>query len=342
MKLIFSSCLYPICDDPVPSKFSNPDEASTYLEIISAELFDFFDDLWMHSYQVLAKQEDLENLSLDQQNCLVRAASRTVEVGDDLEEGIEKCRESLHSWNAAFSGTQQTEKNIMSHISTQIFYFCISIWVETWRDSSSMDVDRFGSQFELFSSLCEQYLHLHVAKTPTRSTFMTSRNKGSVQLETPPAFSLGSGMVTCLVIIVERCRDSLIRRRCINLLQRINLRGIFDTDYLVAYLQAIVEHEEGLARLDDRCLGLYLRASDIPEAARFLEVVMSPSYHASNFDFYKRERVGIVYVTGGHGIDGTGLRLGEKEIQMFTGGEIGPLQMAHSSTPLIGHWDIPS
>jgi hypothetical protein len=94
-------------------------------------------------------------------------------------------------------------------------------------------------------------------------------------------------MITCLVIIVERCRDSLIRRRCINVLQRINLRGIFDTDYLVAYLQTIVEHEEGLARLVSHHLGPDLRASDIPEAARVLEVVISPSYHASNFEFHK-------------------------------------------------------
>jgi hypothetical protein len=97
MKLVYSSCLYPVCDDPMPSKFSNPDEASTYLEVISAELFDFFDNLWIHTYQVLARQADLENLSLDQQNCLVRVASRTVKVEDDLTEGIEKCRESLHS-----------------------------------------------------------------------------------------------------------------------------------------------------------------------------------------------------------------------------------------------------
>jgi hypothetical protein len=166
---------------------------------------------------------------------------------------------------------------------------------------------------------------------------MTSRTKGSVQLDTPPAFSLGTGLVTCLVIIVERSRDSLIRRRCINVLQRINLRGIFDTDYLVAYSQAIVEHEEGLARLVSHDLGPEFRASDIPKAARLQEVVMSPSYHASNFEFYKRERVGMVYVTGCHGIDGNGLQLGEKKIQMFPGGENVSHHTAHSSTPLTGH-----
>jgi hypothetical protein len=166
---------------------------------------------------------------------------------------------------------------------------------------------------------------------------MTSRTKGSVQLDTPPAFSLGTGLVTCLVIIVERSRDSLIRRRCINILQRINLRGIFDTDYLVAYSQAIVEHEEGLARLVSHDLGPEFRASDIPKAARLQEVVMSPSYHASNFEFYKRERVGMVYVTGCHGIDGNGLQLGEKKIQMFPGGENVSHHTAHSSTPLTGH-----
>jgi hypothetical protein len=170
--------------------------------------------------------------------------------------------------------------------------------------------------------------------------FVRQQEKSSVQLDAPPAFSLGSGMITCLVIIVERCRDSLIRRRCINVLQTINLRGIFDTDYLVAYLQAIVEHEEGLARVVNHHLGPDLRASDIPEAARVLEVVMSPSYHASNFEFYKRERVGIVYATGGHDIDGNGLRLRQKGIQMFSGGGIVSHQTAHSSTPLTGHWDI--
>ncbi|KAI4853375.1 hypothetical protein E4T44_00875 [Aureobasidium sp. EXF-8845] len=278
-----SSYLDSICEESMPSEFSSPDEANVHLEVISAELYNFTDELWTHTYQSLAERRDLESLSLDQQNCLVQAASRSVEVTFDLTERIEKC----------------------------------PFGSKSGRDLSSMDADRFHDQCEYFSGLCEQYLNLHVAKSPFRRTFISSQTRGSVQLETPPGFSLGSGIVTCLVIIVERCRDSVIRRRCINVLQKINLRGIFDTDNLVAYLQAIVGHEEGLARQINLDLGPDLRASDIPAAASFLEVVMSPSFDASDFEFYKKEHVGLVYVTRGHGLHNKELQLGEKKIRML-------------------------
>ncbi|KAI4746912.1 hypothetical protein E4T50_02761 [Aureobasidium sp. EXF-12298] len=311
--------LYPICEEPMPSSFSNPDEASSYLEVLSTWMFDLFDDLWLHTYCILSKQRDLDDLSTDQRNCLIRAALRTVELDDNLTDRIEQCRESLRAWNAAFSDTQQTKKNITSHISTQIFFFCICFWVETWRDTTAMDVDRFESQFAYFTDLCEQYLNLHLAKTSFRSTFTASQAKVSAQMNTPPAFSLGSGVVTCLVAVVESCRNSVIRRRCIGILQKINLRGIFNTDYLVAHLQAIVENEEKMARdcSLDVDLGSELQMSDIPEEARFLEVVMSPSYHASNFDFYKTKYVGMVFVTGGHGSESKGLQIGEKKIRVL-------------------------
>ena len=182
-----------------------------------------------------------------------------------------------------------------------------------------MDVDRFESQFAYFTDLCEQYLNLHLAKTPFRSTFTASQAKVPAQMNTPPAFSLGSGVVTCLVTIVESCRNSVIRRRCIGILQKINLRGIFNTDYLVAYLQAIVESEEKMARdcSLDVDLGSELQMSDIPEEARFLEVVMSQSYHASNLDFYKTKYVGMVFVTGGHSSESKGLQIGEKKIRVL-------------------------
>jgi hypothetical protein len=242
---------------------------------------------------------------MDQRNCLVRAALRTVERDDNLTDRIEQCRESLRAWNAAFSDTQQTKKNITSHISTQIFFFCICFWVETWRDTTAMDVDRFESQFAYFTDLCEQYL----------SMIISQRRHSGVPL--PPVKP--SDFVTCLLAIVETCRNSVVRRRCIGILQKIDLRGIFNTDYLVAYLQAIVESEEKMARdcSLDVDLGSELQMSDISEEARFLEVVMSPSYHASNLDFYKTKYVGMVFVTGGHSSESKGLQIGEKKIRVL-------------------------
>jgi hypothetical protein len=293
------SYLYPICNEPMPSSFSNPDQASLHLEIEAAKIFDLFDDFYIHTRDALSEQRNIDDLSEDEQNCLVRAAMRTVKLDESLAEGIEETRLTLLSWMAAFEASPRTEKNRISHISTQTFFFCVWIWVATWRDASAVLVDRFEPQFEYFADLCEQYLEIYNTKAPIRRTFPARDGDTAHTVDTPPAFSLGSGVVTCLVAIVENCRTSCIRRRCLATLQKINLRGISDTRYLVAFLQAIVDHEEQAAAQMNPDLDLVagLRACDIPESARLLEVVMSPSYQASNFDFYKKKHLSMIYVS---------------------------------------------
>jgi hypothetical protein len=220
----------------------------------------------------------------------------------------------------AFTGVSQTPSNRLSHISAQIFYFCVWIWSKTWLDATATLVDRFEPQFEYFIRLCEQYVESHLAKTPLRSGLSARGNGlGHERSDTPPAFSLGSGVVTCLVVIVEKCRNSSIRRRCIATLRKINLQGVFDTDYLVAYLAAIVEHEEQVAQLFilDDDLKTDFGAHEIPEAARFLEVLMLPSYYCSDFDFYKAEQVSFIYVTKIVGGLGGELQVGEKSARVL-------------------------
>jgi hypothetical protein len=294
------SYLYPICNEPMPSSFSNPDQASLRLEIEAAKIFDLFDEFYIHTRHDLSKQRNIDDLSEDEQNCLVRVAMRTVELDKSLAKGIEGTRLTLRSWMAAFEASPRTEKNRISHISTQTFFFCVWIWVATWRDASAVLVDRFEPQFEYFTDLCEQYLEIYNTKAPIRRSFPARDGDTAHTVDTPPAFSLGSGVVTCLVAIVEQCRNSCIRRRCLATLQKINLRGIFDTGYLVAFLQAIVDHEEQAAVEMNPDLDLIagLQACDIPEPARILEVVMSPSYQASNFDFYKKKHLSMIYVSG--------------------------------------------
>ena len=286
----------------MPSSFSSPDQASLHLEIETAKIFDLFDDFYMHTHDALSEQRNLDVLGEDEQNCLVRAAMRTAELDESLEEGIEETRLTLRSWMAAFETCPRTEKNRISHISTQIFFFCVWIWVATWRDASASLVDRFEPQFEYFTRLCEEYLEIYNTKAPIRRSFTHTRDGDNTAqpIDTPPAFSLGSGVVTCLVAIVEKSRNSSIRRRCLVTLQKINLRGISDTGYLVAFLQAIVDHEEQAAAQmnPDLDLGAGLQACDIPETARLLEVVMSPSYQAANFDFYKKKTLSMIFVSG--------------------------------------------
>lgn len=321
--LTLSRYLYPICEEPMPAKFSDPDEASLHLEVLTAKIFDFYDDLYLHTKDLLSKGRNLDELSDDTQDLLVRASLRTVELDDDLVAGIVETHRSLDAWMTSFAAVAQTPSNRLAHISTQVFYFCVLIWSKTWRDCTATLVDRFESQFEYFTKLCEQYVESHIEKTPLHSGSLTGKgSEGGERLNTPPAFSLGSGVVTCLVAIVERCRISSVRQRCIATLRKINLQGLFDTGYLAAYLSAVADHEEQSALL--LAMHTYdkvdFQAYEIPEAARFLEVAMSPSYHCDNFEFYKAEQVSFVYVTHGSGEMSGELHVGEKAVSVSRSG----------------------
>lgn len=298
----------------MPARFSDPDEASLHLEVITAKIFDSYDDLYLHTQDLLGRQRDLSELSGDAQNVLVIASFRTVELVDVLAASVEQAHRNLDAWMASFAKVAQTPSNRLSHISTQIFYFCVWIWSKTWRDPTATLVDRFEPQFEYFAGLCEQYVESHIAKTPLRSKTPGGMNG----LDTPPAFSLGSGVVTCLVSIAEKCRTSSIRRRCIATLRKINLQGLFDTGYLASYLSAIVDYEEQsavlLAMHDDNKVDF--QAHEVPEAARFLQVGMSPSYHSDNFEFYKAEQVSLIYVAHGSGEVGDELLVGEQAVSV--------------------------
>jgi hypothetical protein len=303
----------------MPAKLSDPDEASLHLEVITAKVFDCYDDLYLPTLDVPGKRRSMNELSEDAQDLLVIASLRTVELDDFLAAGMEKAYRDLIAWMASFAAVTQTPSNRLSHVSTQVFYFCVWIWSQTWRDATATLVDRFEPQLEYYTELCEQYVESHIAKTPLRSeSIALGKVDGTERLDTPPAFSLGSGVVTCLVAIVEKCRNSSIRRRCISTLWKINLRGIFDTAYLAAYLTAIVECEEQSAIL----LGMHsdtknhFQAHEIPEAARVLEVGMAPAYHSDNFDFYKSEQASLVYVTHCSGEVGEEPLVGEQAVSV--------------------------
>lgn len=284
----------------MPAKFSDPDEASLHLEVMTTKIFDLFDDLYLCTREILSGYRDLDALSDDAQDVLVRASLCTVDMDISLVERVEEALRNLHTWMVAFSAVSQTTDNRLSHISAQIFYFCVWIWSKTWLDATATLVDRFEPQFEYFTGLCEEYVELHLAKAPLCGGFFTPGDKSDhVRNDTPPLFSLGSSVVTCLVVIVEKCRASCIRRRCITTLRKINLQGVSDTSYLAAYLSAIIDLEEQNALLCslDETPKIDFQAHEIPEEARLLEVLMLPAYYSSNFDFYKAEWVSFMYVT---------------------------------------------
>ena len=60
--------------------------------------------------------------------------------------------------------------------------------------------------------------------------------------------NLGNNLASTICLVIEKCRNSQIRRRGVELLKAFDLRGILDTPYLVAYYQHLVAEEEMRAR----------------------------------------------------------------------------------------------
>jgi hypothetical protein len=82
----------------MPVRFSDPDEASLRLEIITAKIFDFFDDLYTHTREILSQHRDLDSVNDDTQDLLIRASIRSVDLDPNLAEGVEDCHRNLDAW----------------------------------------------------------------------------------------------------------------------------------------------------------------------------------------------------------------------------------------------------
>lgn len=102
----------------------------------------------------------------------------------------------------------------------------------------------------------------------------------------------------CVSMIAFKSRSTSIRRRCIKLLQTINMQGVFDSWYLASFAQLVADLEERRAReITGKPEGVELEASEVPEAARFVEIELSPvNYTEHRHSFYKGDMGRLCYV----------------------------------------------
>lgn len=227
--------------------------------------------------------EICEGLDEETSGFLLGCMSRTVSIdpNDNFLASHERMRQDLRGWLNAWATVPQDDDNRSEHLLCQIFFFYVWFRVETWRDGTEMLADRFEEQFSHVTNLAEQYLNLHqISGEYPGSSGQT--------FTTPPLFSFGTGFVTTIMVIAIKCRTSSIRRRCINIIRRINLQGVFDSAYLAAYLELIIGLEEQRARE----ISGYpenktsFEADEINEEARLFEPMMLPGRHLNQTDFY--------------------------------------------------------
>lgn len=224
----------------------------------------------------------------------------------EFEQNFAALKREFHRWMSAFATLQPVECDDAAHSMARIHFFSMWLFVESLCDASECAMDRFQTQFEHLTSVCEAYIlkfwsvEPHIPLDPRLPRANTS-----------PAFTLGSGLLNCLSIIALRCRDNSIRQRCIRLLRQLNFQGTFDSFYLAGMVEAVVEIEENRAReligipewVDFKCY-------EVPEGARVLNVELEMGGDDDKHTFYKKDFGSFVYHTWSEGL-GSELQRGE-------------------------------
>lgn len=209
--------------------------------------------------------------------CATFMQSRTVECPSPLLRRLHCLMEDLRAWMSAHALIRWSPQEELAHITINIQFFIIWILAKNLRCERETNFDTSIQQFAHIVSLAERFVLLD------RASPASSR----------PAATTGTFIPACLYEIVQRCRDSKIRRRAISVIRCLNLQGVFDGFFVFSWLSCIVQLEESRAReIDPTLLPVKdLRCKDIPEAARILE-----STHVENWDavtnlhnFYKMD-----------------------------------------------------
>ncbi|WPH02279.1 Hypothetical protein R9X50_00513500 [Acrodontium crateriforme] len=286
------SYLHPVCSGPVPSSFFTLEEANAHLDALAARIDDIANELTEVAGDALAEDMNLDELDPASCECLCTAASRTTDLSSypDLITAMELLRNDMKLWMSAFANIAVTPTNEMEHLLTRIFCFHTWFTIETLRDESETEVDRFHDQFAYILTLIETYC----AQSQTDSTFSSFTNPHETN-RTPPAFSLGTGLVSCLCLVIAKSRSSTLRNRAIKLLQTINLTGFYNRTELVGYMQALIDVEEShAATLTGKEKNLGFECSEIPEEARIFSVEMV-LVGKDDEQFTNGEAAGFVY-----------------------------------------------
>lgn len=272
--LTLPSYLHPLCDEPLPKSFFSLEEANVHLDVLATKVESLKECIVDAAY--LAKRlasdtsdeleyyndESDDNTEMDVAGqvryCLLRALARTsnLKLEPELVEEMEATRLDLSAWSAAFAAVRFSTETEVEYMLTQLYLFYTWFVACTWQDSTEMMCDRFDQQFAHMADIVERVAQAGLVPLT-----------GTSKPQTLPAMSLGSGFVSCLRLIIIKCRVLSIRQRCLAVLRTINLQ---DIDYLAAHLERVIEIENERA-------GIYLDQSDdrrLPEHARLLEVAM--------------------------------------------------------------------
>jgi hypothetical protein len=291
--LFYGGCESPlqaICKVPMPNQFQSVKDAALHLDTLCSDAARHEEHLFDKADRVLNFEGNSTTSHQCEQFCLVMATSRTLEPDEQsaFQPDLNTIIAAFVQWRAAFDAFVSSQPWSNSVLLLEAQYLQAWIFLQLINDFDQTLCDGLEEVFRRAVDIGETYVLQEPASISSADS--VSRNLRSLS-------NLGNNLASTICLVVEKCRDSKIRRRAIELLKTFDLRGIFDTPYLVAYYQHLVSEEERRARELRATMTFDLKCSDIPKQARFVDALMCFCDSEQEGDeFYRKSYGSLMYV----------------------------------------------
>lgn len=260
----------------VPLRFMSLEDARVHLEALSNASSAVRTEILQIARQSetpLGHHMVLNNAAA--QRCIDHCRSRMIDLGLDgrILDGIRHLTHQHAAWLVSF--------NELSHLATggslslpailmEIQHFYSRYLLLTCRETRETQSDVFSIDYVHVLGLIEQYL---------ASVSHDVESSPTSQPQPQPTSALEAVVLPTLFLICVKCRDSMLRNRAIRALSRTDRLEVFQRSRTLADFAARIMGLE--QRRSGELLGISSltesgwTASQVPEAARFLDVVIS-------------------------------------------------------------------
>jgi hypothetical protein len=249
-------------DDMSSSKsiepFLDASDAKIHLDVLASETMRYRGALLTWTSNELDTQDELLN-DWARRFAFVAARSRAVEY-TLMDHCQKRLTQALSAWSSRFAMSRCGSDESTACLQLKLQFFYTWVTCSTFRSTRERSVDRFESTFAHITEVAEAYINA-LGKS-----------------EDGCDFNLCPAALPALYEVGLKCRSSKIRRKAIRLLRSASFReGMWQGAPFAVYLEQVAKVEEertrtlnpGLQSCDD------LKSSDVPEQARFIEVVFA-------------------------------------------------------------------
>ena len=227
-----------MCDKRSPDNFFSLEEANIHLDTLSSSVTEIIDDLDLLAGGDGFGPEDSDGTDARMSTyfCAFDRPTVNLDKQPSLALRLETVRHEICKWLAAFTNIPVTDENAMEHRLTRVFGFYTWLSVETCQNEDHTTLKQFGEQVCYIVGVMEEYVDAY-----HDSSLQASSSKHMCQPQVLPGITMGTGLVSCICLIIAKFQHPHICQRCMMLLRTIRPCGPFYSDDIVHYMQAVVD-----------------------------------------------------------------------------------------------------